>query len=98
MPVSQNIGMTQDDSFRCSFGTGSEQDNRRGIGIIVIAVAIMPMLGIGGMQLYRAETPGPIKDSKLTPRITETAKALWYIYLSLTIACALAFPRAEVLA
>ena len=46
-----------------------------GMGIIVLAVAIMPMLGIGGMQLYRAETPGPIKDSKLTPRITETAKA-----------------------
>jgi len=62
-----------------------------GIGIIVIAVAIMPMLGIGGMQLYRAETPGPIKDSKLTPRITETAKALWYIYLALTIACAAAY-------
>ena len=52
-----------------------------GMGIIVLAVAVLPMLGIGGMQLYRAETPGPIKDSKLTPRITETAKALWYIYL-----------------
>ena len=62
-----------------------------GIGIIVIAVAIMPMLGIGGMQLYRAETPGPMKDNKLTPRITETAKALWYIYLSLTIACTIAY-------
>jgi trk system potassium uptake protein TrkH len=62
-----------------------------GMGIIVLAVAIMPMLGIGGMQLYRAETPGPIKDTKLTPRITETAKALWYIYLSLTLACALAY-------
>ena len=62
-----------------------------GMGIIVLAVAIMPMLGIGGMQLYRAETPGPIKDSKLTPRITETAKALWYIYLTLTIACGLAY-------
>jgi len=62
-----------------------------GIGIIVIAVAIMPMLGIGGMQLYRAETPGPMKDNKLTPRIKETAKALWYIYLSLTIACAVAY-------
>lgn len=58
-----------------------------GIGIIVIAVAILPMLGVGGMQLYRAETPGPIKDSKLTPRITETAKALFLIYLSLTLAC-----------
>lgn len=62
-----------------------------GIGIIVIAVAVLPMLGIGGMQLYRAETPGPVKDSKLTPRITETAKALFFIYLSLTIACALGY-------
>jgi len=62
-----------------------------GMGIIVLAVAILPMLGIGGMQLYRAETPGPMKDSKLTPRITETAKTLWYIYLALTIACAIGF-------
>ena len=51
-----------------------------GMGIVVLAVAIMPMLGVGGMQLYRAETPGPMKDTKLTPRITESAKALWYIY------------------
>lgn len=62
-----------------------------GMGIIVLAVAILPMLGIGGMQLYRAETPGPMKDNKLTPRIAETAKALWLIYVSLTIACALAY-------
>ena len=62
-----------------------------GMGIIVLAVAIMPMLGIGGMQLYRAETPGPMKDNRLTPRITETAKALWYIYLTLTIACAIGY-------
>lgn len=62
-----------------------------GMGIIVLAVAVLPMLGIGGMQLFRAETPGPLKDSKLTPRITETAKALWYIYLILTIACALGY-------
>ena len=62
-----------------------------GMGIIVLAVAVLPMLGIGGMQLYRAESPGPVKDTKLTPRITETAKALWYIYLSLTIACASAY-------
>lgn len=47
-----------------------------GMGIIVLAVAVLPMLGIGGMQLYRAETPGPVKDSKMTPRIAETAKAL----------------------
>ncbi len=62
-----------------------------GMGIIVLAVAILPMLGIGGMQLYRAETPGPVKENKLTPRITETAKALWYIYVWLTIACAVAY-------
>jgi len=62
-----------------------------GMGIIVLAVAILPMLGIGGMQLYKAETPGPVKDTKLAPRISETAKALWYIYLGLTIACALAY-------
>ena len=62
-----------------------------GMGIIVLAVAIFPMLGIGGMQLYRTESAGPVKDNKLTPRITETAKALWYIYLSLTVACALAY-------
>ena len=62
-----------------------------GMGIIVLAVAVLPMLGIGGMQLYRAETPGPVKDSKMTPRIADTAKHLWYIYLSLTIACALAY-------
>lgn len=62
-----------------------------GIGIIVIAVAILPMLGIGGMQLYRTETPGPIKDSKLTPRITETAKWLFFIYTSLTAICATAY-------
>ncbi|MBT3204197.1 MAG: potassium transporter [Gammaproteobacteria bacterium] len=62
-----------------------------GMGIIVLAVAVLPMLGIGGMQLYRAETPGPVKDTKLTPRITETAKALWYIYLGLTISCGVAY-------
>lgn len=57
-----------------------------GIGIIVLAVAVLPMLGVGGMSLYRAETPGPIKDEKLTPRITETAKALWITYGSVTLA------------
>ena len=58
-----------------------------GIGIIVLAVAVLPMLGIGGMQLYRAESAGPSKDRKLTPRITSTAKALFGIYLLLTVAC-----------
>ena len=62
-----------------------------GMGIIVLAVAVLPMLGIGGMQLYRTETPGPMKESKLTPRITETARALWYIYLGLTVICALGY-------
>ncbi|MEM7218341.1 MAG: TrkH family potassium uptake protein [Pseudomonadota bacterium] len=62
-----------------------------GMGIIVLAVAILPMLGIGGMQLYRAESPGPVKDAKLTPRITQTAKALWYIYLTLTALCAASY-------
>jgi trk system potassium uptake protein TrkH len=62
-----------------------------GIGIIVVAVAVLPMLGIGGMQLYRAETPGPSKDSKLTPRIAETAKALFAIYVALTATCGLAY-------
>lgn len=62
-----------------------------GMGIIVLAVAILPMLGVGGMQLYRAETPGPMKDSKLTPRITETAKALWLIYVGLSVLCTLAY-------
>ena len=62
-----------------------------GMGIIVLAVAVLPMLGVGGMQLYRAESPGPVRDTRLTPRITETARALWYIYLGLTIACAFAY-------
>lgn len=62
-----------------------------GMGIVVLAVAILPMLGVGGMQLYRAETPGPMKDSKLTPRIAQTAKALWSIYLLLTLLCWLSY-------
>ena len=62
-----------------------------GMGIIVLAVAVLPMLGVGGMQLYRAESPGPVKDSKLTPRIAHTAKALWYIYLGLTVLCGIAY-------
>ncbi len=65
-----------------------------GMGIVVLAVAILPTLGVGGMALYRTEIPGPLKDSKLTPRITETAKALWYIYASLTVTCMLAYMAA----
>jgi trk system potassium uptake protein TrkH len=62
-----------------------------GIGIIVLAVALFPVLGVGGMSLYKADTPGPFKDQKLTPRITQTAKALWGIYAALTAVCALAY-------
>ena len=62
-----------------------------GMGIIVLAVAVLPLLGVGGMQLYKAETPGHLKDSKLTPRITETAKALWFVYVSMTISCAILY-------
>jgi trk system potassium uptake protein TrkH len=62
-----------------------------GMGIIVLAVAILPVLGVGGMQLYRAETPGPMKDTKLTPRITETAKALWITYVGLTAVAAISY-------
>jgi len=58
-----------------------------GMGIIVLAVAILPILGVGGMQLYKAETPGAIKNEKLTPRITQTARALWLVYLIITLAC-----------
>jgi len=59
-----------------------------GIGMVVLAVALLPMLGIGGMQLLNAETPGQIKNARLTPRVTETAKALWIVYVLLTAACA----------
>ncbi len=61
-----------------------------GMGIIVLAVAIFPLLGVGGRQLFKAETPGPMKESRLTPRITETAKNLYLVYVAITIACILA--------
>ena len=62
-----------------------------GMGIVVLAIAVIPILGIGGMQMYLAEMPGATKESKLTPRIKETAKALWLIYLALTIICAVVY-------
>jgi len=65
-----------------------------GMGIIVLAVAILPLLGVGGRQLLKAELPGPIKDSKLTPRIADTAKLLWATYAALTVACAVALKLA----
>lgn len=62
-----------------------------GMGIVVLAVAVLPLLRVGGMQLYRAETPGPIKDVKLTPRIAQTARALWGIYLGITVMCTFSY-------
>jgi trk system potassium uptake protein TrkH len=62
-----------------------------GIGVIVVAIALLPMLQIGGMQLYRAETPGPLKDDRITPRIAKTAKNILVIYAALTVACAIAY-------
>lgn len=58
-----------------------------GLGIIVLAVAILPLLGVGGMQLYRAEMPGPMKESRITARIADTAKALYLVYAGATVAC-----------
>jgi len=62
-----------------------------GMGIVILAVAILPMLKIGGMQLFRAESAGPTRDNKLTPRIAETARALWMVYVGLSLLCALAY-------
>jgi trk system potassium uptake protein TrkH len=58
-----------------------------GLGIILLVVAVLPMLGLGGMQLYKAEAPGPMKDAKLTPRIAETARGLWVVYFVLSALC-----------
>ena len=65
-----------------------------GMGIIVLAVAILPLLGVGGSQAFKAETPGPMKDTKLTPRITQTAKGLWLVYGLVTVACVVSFQLA----
>ncbi|MBL8395702.1 MAG: TrkH family potassium uptake protein [Candidatus Accumulibacter sp.] len=62
-----------------------------GMGLIVLAVAILPLLGIGGRQMFKAETPGPMKDSKMTPRMAETAKGLWVVYTLISIACTLGY-------
>jgi trk/ktr system potassium uptake protein len=62
-----------------------------GMGVIVLAVAILPLLGVGGSQLFKAETPTPMKDTKLTPRIAETAKGLWLVYVGFTAACIVAY-------
>ena len=62
-----------------------------GMGLVVLAIAILPMLGIGGMELYRAETPGPMKNERITPRLAQTARSLWIIYVILTVACAISY-------
>ena len=62
-----------------------------GMGILILAVAIMPLLGVGGSQLFRAEAAGPVKDTKLTPRITGTAKGLWGVYAVFSVSCFGAF-------
>ncbi len=62
-----------------------------GMGIIVLAVAILPLLGVGGSQVFKAETPGPMKDDKLTPRIAETARGLWAVYFAVAAACLLGY-------
>jgi trk system potassium uptake protein TrkH len=61
-----------------------------GMGIIIFAIAILPILGIGGMQLYKAESPGTVKESDLPPRVAQTAKALWTVYAGITLACIIA--------
>jgi len=65
-----------------------------GMGIVILAVALLPMLGVGGMSLYRAELPGPVKDTKLAPRITQSARMLWVVYVTITAACAAGYALA----
>ena len=62
-----------------------------GLGIILLVVAVLPLMGVGGVQLYKAETPGPMKDTRLTPRIAETARGLWSVYFVFSLACMLAY-------
>jgi trk system potassium uptake protein TrkH len=62
-----------------------------GLGVVIFVVAVLPMLNVGGMRLLKAETPGPIKDDKLSPRISKTAHYLWGVYFAITLTCALAY-------
>ena len=62
-----------------------------GLGIMLLVVAVLPMLGLGGYQVYKTETPGPMKDAKFTPRISETARGLWGVYFGFSAACLLAY-------
>jgi trk system potassium uptake protein TrkH len=65
-----------------------------GLGVVILAVAILPLLGVGGSQLFKAEVPGPMKEAKLTPRIAETARGLWMVYVGLSLLCMLAYAAA----
>ncbi|MCF0252777.1 MAG: TrkH family potassium uptake protein [Duodenibacillus sp.] len=65
-----------------------------GMGILVLAVAILPLLGVGGAQIFKAESSGPMKESRLTPRIADTAKGLWWLYFGVTLACVFALKAA----
>jgi trk system potassium uptake protein TrkH len=65
-----------------------------GMGVIVLVVAVLPMIGVGGRQITKAEIPGPMKDDQLTPRMTQTAKGLWIVYFALTLACFAAYKAA----
>lgn len=65
-----------------------------GMGILVLAVAVLPLLGVGGAQIFKAEASGPMKESRLTPRIADTAKGLWWIYVALTLTCTFAYSAA----
>ncbi|MCH9757576.1 MAG: TrkH family potassium uptake protein [Proteobacteria bacterium] len=69
----------------------SEMSWLGGMGLIVLATAILPLLGVGGSAVFQTELPGPIKDNKITPQVKETAKLLWVIYASLTLLCAIAY-------
>lgn len=62
-----------------------------GLGVVIFVVAVLPMLNVGGMRLLKAEMPGPVKDDKLSPRIANTTHYLWFIYVMLTLLCALAY-------
>lgn len=62
-----------------------------GLGVVIFVVAVLPMLNVGGMRLLKAETPGPVKDDKLSPRIANTAHYLWFVYLLLSVSCAAAY-------
>jgi trk system potassium uptake protein TrkH len=65
-----------------------------GMGVIVLVVAVLPMLGVGGRQISKSEIPGPMKEDQLTPRLTQTAKGLWLIYAALTLVCILCYHAA----